>query len=116
MRRACFRAGRVNLAGSADKYIYVFFAQGFHHIHRRATRFGEGDNAMHEQLSLITCPTLVTTGELDPGSTPAMSYALAEKISSATAFILPDARHMMPVEHACEVSALLHNFVAANSC
>jgi pimeloyl-ACP methyl ester carboxylesterase len=44
-----------------------------------------------------------------------MSYALAEKISSATAIILPDARHMMPVEHACEVSALLHKFVAANS-
>ena len=77
--------------------------------------FGEGDNAMHEQLNLITCPTLVTTGELDPGSTPAMSYELAEKISSATAIILPDARHMMPVEHACEVSALLHKFVAANS-
>ena len=77
--------------------------------------FGEGDNVVQDKLSNISCPTLITTGELDPGSTPAMSYALAAKIPSATAVILPNARHMMPVEKASEVNALLAQFMGINS-
>lgn len=77
--------------------------------------FGEGDNVVYDQLSCISCPTLVTTGELDPGSTPAMSHALAARIPSATAVILPNARHMMPVENASEVNALLAQFISVNS-
>lgn len=76
--------------------------------------FGEGDNAAQDQLSHITCPTLVTTGELDPGSTPAMSHALAARINFAKVAILPNARHMMPVERASEVNQLLQQFINAN--
>jgi pimeloyl-ACP methyl ester carboxylesterase len=76
--------------------------------------FGEGDNAVKDQLNNITCPTLITTGELDPGSTPAMSHALAAQISCATVVILPNARHMMPVEKASEVNHLLQQFIKAN--
>ena len=83
--------------------------------YRRCYRlFGEGDNAMIDRLSGITCPTLVTTGELDPGSTPAMSYALAAKLPCATVSILPSARHMMPVENAHEVNQVLHQFIDAH--
>lgn len=77
--------------------------------------FGEGDNVMKDHLSGIRCPTLVTTGELDPGSTPAMSYALAAKLPFATVSILPNARHMMPVENAHEVNQLLHQFIRIHS-
>ena len=77
--------------------------------------FGEGDNVAQDQLSRISCPTLVTTGELDTGSTPAMSHALASRIPLATAVILPNARHMMPVENASEVNALLAQFMSVNS-
>ena len=76
--------------------------------------FGENDNAVKDTLGNITCPTLITTGELDPGSTPAMSHALAAKIVSAKVVILPNARHMMPVEKACEVNELLRQFINAN--
>ena len=76
--------------------------------------FGEGDNAMQGHLNKITCPTLVTTGELDPGSTPAMSHALARQISLAKVFILPNARHMMPVENAQEVNKLLQQFISTS--
>ena len=76
--------------------------------------FGEGDTAMQGHLNKITCPTLVTTGELDPGSTPAMSRALAHQISLAKVFILPNARHMMPVEKAQEVNELLQQFISTS--
>ncbi|MCO4837355.1 MAG: alpha/beta fold hydrolase [Oceanospirillaceae bacterium] len=76
--------------------------------------FGEGDNVMKEHLSHISCPTLVTTGELDPGSTPTMSYALGARLPLATVSILPNARHMMPVENAHEVNQLLHQFISTH--
>ena len=83
--------------------------------YRRCYRlFGEGDNAAQGHLNKITCPTLVTTGELDPGSTPAMSHALAAQINSATVSVLANARHMMPVEKAQEVNELLQKFISAN--
>jgi pimeloyl-ACP methyl ester carboxylesterase len=76
--------------------------------------FGEGDNAVKNALGNILCPTLITTGELDPGSTPAMSHALAANISRAKVAILPSARHMMPVENAGQVNQVLHQFINAN--
>ncbi|MDC9720580.1 MAG: alpha/beta fold hydrolase [Gammaproteobacteria bacterium] len=76
--------------------------------------FGEGDNVARNQLGNISCPTLITTGELDPGSTPAMSHALAAHISSAQVAILPNARHMMPIEKAREVNQLLKQFINVN--
>lgn len=76
--------------------------------------FAQGDNAVQDKLKKITCPTLVTTGALDPGSTPAMSHALAAKINSAKVSILPEARHMMPVEKASQVNALIEEFIGAH--
>jgi len=77
--------------------------------------FGEGDNAAVAQLDQICCPTLVTTGALDPGSTPAMSYALADKIALASTHIITEARHMMPVENADQVNQCLTEFLARHN-
>lgn len=75
--------------------------------------FAQGDNVAKQHLGKITCPTLVTTGELDPGSTPAMSHALAAQLNQAQVVILADARHMMPVENASQVNHLLVQFINA---
>lgn len=77
--------------------------------------FGEGDNAAAAQLDQISCPTLVTTGALDPGSTPAMSYALADQIATATTQIIVAARHMMPVENADLVNQCLGDFLTLHN-
>ena len=76
--------------------------------------FGEGDDVMKGHLSRISCPTLVITGELDPGSTPAMSYALGAKSPLANVSILLSARHMMPVENVHEVNQFLHQFISTH--
>jgi len=77
--------------------------------------FGEGDNAAVAQLDQISCPTLVMTGALDPGSTPAMSHALADKIAMASTHIISEARHMMPVENAHQVNQCLNEFLARHN-
>lgn len=49
-------------------------------------------------IARITAPTLVLTGELDVGSTPAMTDALATAIPNATAQVLPGLHHVPPIE------------------
>lgn len=60
--------------------------------------FATGDRQVAPLLPQISAPTLAITGELDPGSTPAMSERLAQLIPNARAVIVPDTRHMLPVE------------------
>jgi (E)-2-((N-methylformamido)methylene)succinate hydrolase len=56
-------------------------------------------------------PTLIATGELDPGSTPQMARQLAERIPGATVAVLAEQRHMMPVESPRLVNQLLLEFL-----
>ena len=49
----------------------------------------EGDAEIAEGLERIACPTLVMTGEDDPGNTPAMARAMAGLIPGARLVILP---------------------------
>lgn len=74
--------------------------------------FAAQDNFGADRLHTITVPTLVATGQDDPGSTPAMTLALAARIPGAQAAVLPGARHMMPVEQAAQTNALLQDFLA----
>ncbi|MFD2757442.1 alpha/beta fold hydrolase [Gulosibacter faecalis] len=60
--------------------------------------FATGDRQVAPLLPDIAAPTLAITGELDPGSTPAMTRRLAERIHDARAEIVPGARHMLPIE------------------
>ncbi|QLC73666.1 alpha/beta fold hydrolase [Pseudomonas sp. LPB0260] len=64
-----------------------------------------------DELSSIQAPTLIATGELDPGSTPEMARQLAARIPGAQAAILEEQRHMMPVESPRLVNQLLLDFL-----
>jgi len=60
--------------------------------------FATADEALAPQLRRIHQPSLAITGELDPGSTPDMTYRLASRMPGCTAVVVPDARHMLPVQ------------------
>ena len=64
-----------------------------------------------DDLGNIQVPTLIATGELDPGSTPEMARQLAERIPGATVAVLAEQRHMMPVESPRLVNQLLLAFL-----
>ena len=64
-----------------------------------------------EEKNLITCPTLILTGELDIGSTPDMAHALARTISGSEVKILSNLRHMMLVEDPNQINLILKKFL-----
>ncbi|MDO9343514.1 alpha/beta fold hydrolase [Pseudomonas pergaminensis] len=73
--------------------------------------FATQDMYRADELGNIKSPTLVATGELDPGSTPQMARQLADRIPGATVAILGEQRHMMPVESPRLVNQLLLDFL-----
>lgn len=73
--------------------------------------FASQDDFGADRLGEIAIPTLVATGEFDVGSTPAMTHMLAARIPGAQAAVIPDARHMMPVEMPEETNALLLGYL-----
>jgi (E)-2-((N-methylformamido)methylene)succinate hydrolase len=77
--------------------------------------FATGDRQLVDMISRISCPTLVMTGEVDGGSTPDMARRLAATIPSARCFLIPQGRHMMPVERPEEVNSVLHHFLNGGS-
>ena len=70
----------------------------------------EGDAELVQGLGQIACPTLVMTGEDDPGKTPAMVRAMAGLIPGARLAILPGLRHMALAEEPAAVNAPLCAF------
>lgn len=76
--------------------------------------FARGDQQIAQELGSITQPTLAITGELDPGSTPEMSYRLGAVVPNCTVHIVPSARHMLPVENAPALAAQLNSFFSQN--
>ncbi|MFK3795780.1 MULTISPECIES: alpha/beta fold hydrolase [unclassified Pseudomonas] len=73
--------------------------------------FATQDMYRAEDLGSIQAPTLVATGELDPGSTPDMARQLALRIHGARVEILAEQRHMMPVESPRLVNQMLLDFL-----
>lgn len=73
--------------------------------------FATQDMYRVEDLGSIQVPTLVATGELDPGSTPEMARQLAERIPGARVVVLDEQRHMMPVESPRLVNQMLLDFL-----
>ena len=71
----------------------------------------EGDAEIARGLERIACPTLVMTGEDDPGNTPAMARAMAGLIPGARLAILPGLRHMALVEAPAAVNGPLAAFL-----
>ena len=66
--------------------------------------FATADRGLVGGLAAFDRPTLVMTGELDTGSTPAMARKLAGMIPGAACSIIAGGRHMMPVEMPEEVT------------
>ncbi|MBC3952110.1 alpha/beta fold hydrolase [Pseudomonas folii] len=75
------------------------------------TLFATQDMYRADDLGHITAPTLIATGELDPGSTPEMARQLAARIPGAEVAILAEQRHMMPVESPRLVNQVLLDFL-----
>jgi len=72
--------------------------------------FIAGDPLMPEGATAVTAATLVMTGELDPGSTPAMSRALATAVTGAQVRILAGLHHLPPVEEPSTFAGALLEF------
>ena len=82
-----------------------------HGYHTTYSLFATQDMYRASDLGSIQVPTLIATGELDPGSTPEMARQLAERIPGAQVAILEEQRHMMPVESPRLVNQVLLNFL-----
>ena len=68
---------------------------GFLHCYRV---FATADTEIGPELGRIAVPALAVTGEQDPGSTPEMAYRLAEAMPDCRAVVVPETRHMLPIE------------------
>jgi pimeloyl-ACP methyl ester carboxylesterase len=82
--------------------------EGFLHCYRV---FATADAEIGRELGRIAAPALAVTGELDPGSTPEMAYRLAKAMPNCRAVVVPDARHMLPVERPRELVDCLTTFI-----
>lgn len=82
--------------------------QGYHTTY---SLFATQDMYRADDLESIQVPTLIATGELDSGSTPAMTRQLAARIPGAQCVVLAEQRHMMPVEAPREVNRMLLDFL-----
>ena len=73
--------------------------------------FATQDMYRAEDLGSLNVPTLIATGELDPGSTAQMARQLAEQIPGAQVAVLEHQRHMMPMESPRLVNQMLLAFL-----
>lgn len=77
--------------------------------------FATADAEVAPDLHRIGVPALAVTGELDPGSTPEMTHRLAESMPSCRAVVIPDARHMLPVQRPAELVSALTDFLGEHA-
>jgi pimeloyl-ACP methyl ester carboxylesterase len=77
--------------------------------------FATGDEEVAPLLGQITAPSLAVTGADDPGSTPEMTHRLAEALPSCRAVVVPDARHMLPVQRPRELADCLTAFIGEDA-
>ncbi|MDN3920790.1 bifunctional 4-carboxymuconolactone decarboxylase/3-oxoadipate enol-lactonase PcaCD [Roseateles violae] len=63
------------------------------------------------RLAALRLPTLVVSGALDAGATPAMGQAIADRIADSRFQVLPDSAHLSVFEQRETLVALLRDFV-----
>lgn len=90
---------RVLLANDLEQYLTCYRV------------FATGDAEVSSALDDIAVPTLAVTGSDDPGSTPGMSRRLGDAILDCRVEVVPDARHMLPVQAPEVLAHLLHEFI-----
>jgi len=73
--------------------------------------FVDGDPEMPDAAAQITAPTLALTGEMDAGSTPAMSCAIAAAVVDGRSRILSGLGHLPPIEAPDECVTALVEFL-----
>ena len=73
--------------------------------------FATADAQIGTELGDISAPALAVTGELDPGSTPEMTFRLADALPDCRAVVVPEARHMLPVQQPEVLADLLATFI-----
>ena len=125
------QARRDGPAATVDAALERWFSAGFANAHPEVLRqvkrwviandvqvypalyqlLAVADVGLEESIRAIDCPTLVLTGELDHGNSPAMSRAITERIAGARLEILPALRHMAMAESPNTVNPLLLDFL-----
>lgn len=73
--------------------------------------FATADAELAPDLGTITVPALAVTGGNDPGSTPEMTRRLASSLPDCRAVVVPQARHMLPVERPEAFAGFLTTFI-----
>ncbi|BBF99683.1 MULTISPECIES: alpha/beta fold hydrolase [Pseudonocardia] len=71
--------------------------------------FARADAELWAELPRLVPPVTAITGADDPGSTPAMSEALAARVPDGHAVIVPGARHLLPLERPDAVVAAVRH-------
>jgi len=66
---------------------------------------------MRHVLAQISCPTLVVQGEEDEHATPQHAKDIAGSIPDSELWIIPGAKHMLPLENADEFNPRLIQFL-----
>ncbi len=90
-----WRAAHPERAEAVDERIRSTALDGYLKAYRV---FVDGDPEMPAAAARITSPTLGLTGELDTGSTPAMSRAIASAVADGRSRVLSGLGHLVPVE------------------
>ncbi|WP_436955815.1 alpha/beta fold hydrolase [Staphylococcus sp. AS1337] len=73
--------------------------------------FGEADRLLWKDLCEINAPTLVITGQFDQGSNIRMAEEMVKRISQSKLIIIPEARHMLPLEKFQIFNQNVHGFL-----
>ncbi|WP_433602409.1 alpha/beta fold hydrolase [Nocardia sp. CA-135953] len=77
--------------------------------------FATADRELAPALGAITVPALAVTGSDDPGSTPEMTHRLASVLPDCHEVIIPDARHMLPIERPRELVDSITTFIGEHA-
>lgn len=64
------------------------------------------------RLDRITCPTLVLVGDSDPSCPPSAARALQDGIKGSRLAIVPQASHMVILEHPARINGHVREFLA----
>lgn len=70
---------------------------------------------LEPQVDAIECPALVMVGEDDPGTPVSAAESLARRLGDARIRIIPEARHLSPVEKPRETVDMLTAFLAGQN-
>lgn len=73
--------------------------------------FATGDEELVPLVHRIAAPTLVVTGADDQRSTPTMTQRLAEALPHGEAAVVPDVRHLLPLEQPRLLAELVDEFL-----